>query len=133
MVLTYQKKEGEMSLKEISDALEKAKKSADGFSWVDEEFSELLIKIAEHILEKDEYTSDGIPHGYVSLKAFERAYKIVSAETLRDYCNNDQGFNLNTCYLHRGRWWYVNEEKTLDFLKKKTFFKKRMERLGGSW
>lgn len=120
-----------MTLKKISEALKKAKENADGFSWVDEEFSDLLITIAEYLLQQEKYQSNEIPQGYVTIAAFERAYKFISAETLRDYCQDPAFFN--ECAPFKQGIWYVNEEKTFRFLKNKPCFKKRMERLGGSW
>ncbi len=132
LALTFRRQANSMSLEKIRDALKKARENQDGFSWVDEEFSDLLILLTEHILKQhdDEWTS--IPSGYISVSEFERKYKLVAANTLAKYCKDDDCFRDN-CALFVHYQWYVKEQLTLDYLGKKTFFKKRMERLGKSW
>jgi len=121
-----------MTIKEINIALQKAKESCDGFSWVDEEFSDLLIKIAEHLIGREDTKPPGVPPGFIPVVKFEKDYKFISAETLVDYCRDNALFS-NNCGLLVGKRWYVHEERTLEFLKKRPIFKKRMERLGGNW
>lgn len=121
-----------MSLQKIRVAMETAKECQHGFSWVDEEFSELLILLAQHILGKEDLMSNSIPEGYMSLKCFEEKYKLIAAHTLARYCRENDEFRFDCAIYSMDRWW-IDEEKTLEFLSKKTFFNKRIERLGRSW
>ncbi len=120
-----------MSLQKIKESLIIARECQHGFSWVDEEFSDLLILLAEHILQQEDLLYHQLPDGYISLKCFEEKYKLVSAHTLGNYCRTNPTF-IDCALFLMDKWW-VNEQNTLEFLSKKTFFKKRIERLGKSW
>lgn len=123
-----------MSLIKIREALKKAKEETHGFSWVDEEFADLLILVAEYLLgqEHKECEHSIVPEGFMTLSEFEKKHKFVAANTLCKYCKDDDSFR-DTCALFIYDKWFIEEKKALDFLMEKPFFKKRMERLGKSW
>jgi hypothetical protein len=124
-----------MSLIKIKAALKKAKEDEIGFSWVDEEFSDLLIAIAEHILAKEDIEkelSQILPPSYISLKAFEEKYKFIAANSLQRKCRLDADFS-NECCFFDGYKYYVDPEATLNYLEKSPIMKKRLQRMGRNW
>lgn len=119
-----------MSIQEIKNKLKEVKENREDFSWVDEEIVELLLAVAEHLVNDSKRCSTPEPaKEFVTLKAFEQKYKFVSAHTLYKYCLNDQAF-ADEFSVKSGCHWYVNEDKTLAYLKTLSQYKKRLDRLG---
>src|SRR5215469_12230333 len=117
-------KNGEkMDLKRIEEALKKARGCVDEFTWVDPEFSELLLLVADYLLAKETLQFHGVPSSYIPLSAFEKKHKFITANTISRYCKS-----LDWAILFKNQWW-VDEKKTLEFFLAKPIFKKRMQRL----
>jgi hypothetical protein len=122
-----------MAINEIRKRLQEVKDNREDFSWVDEEIVELLLAVAEHLIfnTKKDAPEPQPSKEFMWVKEFEKKYKFVSAHTLYKYCQNDPAF-ADQFGWKVGTQWYVNEDKTLDYLKTLPTFKKRLERLGNS-
>ena len=119
-----------MSLKKIRDSLREAKKNEHGFSWVDEEFQNLLLAIAEHVLAlgaEHEEEEPSLPPNYISLKEFEDRHKFISVEGLRSLLNRFPEFKeKHTIVIDKQR--YLNEHYFADYYRNK--YPKKLARLG---
>lgn len=117
-----------MSLEKIKRELKEVKSEEGMFTFVDDSIIQLLISLAEHILEANDIAlTSTIPEGYLTISEFEKKYIFVAANTLYKYCKHNQDF-CNECAISCDGRWYIHESKTIEFLRNTRAFKKRLQR-----
>jgi hypothetical protein len=118
-----------MSLEKIKAALKAVKSDEADLVWIEECFVDLVTAIAEHILSENIEGSKALdpPPGYITLRDFSRKYVFVSNSHLNNICWEDEEFK-KSCAFRKGKFWYIHEDRTIEYLMKKPIFRNRAKR-----
>jgi len=122
-----------MSLTMIKKCLKKLKDQESSLAWVEEEVSDLLYAIADHLLalgkEHEVCGSDPEALGMMTISDFCKQEKIFSAGMIHGYRERHPDF-ASECTVMSNNKVYVHPNKTREYLKSMPRFKKLLERFG---
>ena len=121
-----------MSLNKIKKCLKQIDREDIGSFWLDENISNLLFAIADHLLEmgkEHEETDDMDPEslGMIRVKDFCQQEKIFATGTIYALSKRDPVF-ADKCTYKLGNKMYVYPNACRDYLKSLPRFKKILER-----
>jgi hypothetical protein len=118
-----------MSIEKIKAALKAVKSDETDLVWIEECFIDLVKAIAEYIICESTYGDQQlpVPPGYITVRDFARRYVFVSKSHLNNICWKDEEFK-KSCTFRKGKFWYIHEDRTIEYLVKKPTFRNRVKR-----